>query len=184
MIILNACHHITKRIKFIGVQEHKRCVYVCACVHMHTHLILVIHLRFNPYYLHISQVLYFRSPVMFVCSLAFSFFLQHYYNNIDYILHAALFILVIYLSYSWKFIPLIPLHLFLPYSQPAPLQQLPVCSLYLSFCFRFVCLFCFLDSYKSEIIWYLSLTGLFHLALYSVDLFMLLQMARSHFVYG
>ena len=63
-------------------------------------------------------------------------------------------ILMAYLFYNWRSVPLNLLHLFLPNPYHPPLWEAPICSLYL-----WVCLFVlFFRFCLSEITWYLSLT--------------------------
>ena len=50
---------------------------------------------------------------------------QSYCNIIDHISHSVCYIPVAYLLYNWKFVPLNPLHLFLPPPVLLPFWQPP-----------------------------------------------------------
>ena len=70
---------------------------------------------------------------------------------------------MIYSLYFWKFIPAETPHSFLPPQTPSPLAATSLFSIWVWF--HFVC-FVFSILHVSEIIWYLFLSDLFHLAWY------------------
>ena len=85
-------------------------------------------------------------------------------NITDYSHPAVCYISMTSIFYDWKFLPLEPLHSYL-LSLPSGNYQFVLCIYefgFILFCLLFVLLFRF--HILSEIIWYLSVSDLFHLA--------------------